>query len=610
MIVFRIIPQATKRLLGGRRAPFFIFLSLTLLVVLPLFLKPGFIFLLDWAPTPQPTHIQWGPADNYIIFNFVWWFLDFLFPIGSLQKILLALSFFIAGFGMFRLSVYINIRMIDNWSSYFGGIFYMFNPFVYSRVLTGQWTIVTAYALLPWLFLSLLHFIKILSFRSVVSVALWWTMIIFLNIHIGLLALLLLFFVSIFSLFFSLLEERKLFFKFLRHFFMLLFIFFVLNIHWIFPVITRRSMLNNYTKNVINQTDIFSFFTRTDPHYGVLWNTAAMYGFWGDDDMRYVPQKMFVSYWFYLFFAIFALVLWGTIVSLRKCSWCKRDSEKLNGVSFTRVQDDNAALDFFQWWIVIPLILTGLVAFFFAVGVSYEPFKPPILWFYHHVPFFKGFREPQKFVALLVFVYAIFGAVGVDDLLGRAERIKNKRARIFELVAPAFFLLIPLAYSPGMLWGFHGQIKPSNYPESWFVVDQQLQNDADDFRVLFLPWHQYIYLKFARTVIANPAERFFHKPTIAGDNIEFGPIYTQSKRPESKYIEQKIIRHGKDFINKEEEGKVSLGETLRPLKIKYIIMAKDSDAFNYTYVQNSPDMKLIYDSQELALYENIIFGKQ
>ncbi len=92
--------------------------------------------------------------------------------------------------------------------------------------------------------------------------------------------------------------------------------------------------------------------------------------------------------------------------------------------------------------------------------------------------------------------------------------------------------------------------------------------------------------------------------------MEFGPIYTQSTRPESKYIEQKIIQRGKDFVNTEGKGTVSLGETLLPLKIKYVIMAKDSDFFNYTYVPNSPDMKLVYDSPELAVYENLLFGER
>ncbi len=611
-----------------------VFFLFALLIVVPLFFRWGFIFLLDWVPVPQ-TPFPVLRFDPFFLFEFVWWGLNLLLSGGIIQKIFLASIFFLVGFGMFH---FLRMNNIGRWGSYFGGILYLFNPFVYSRILTGQWSIIAGYALLPLLLRSFFLSFRSFSLYRAGRTALWWTLIVILNIHAGIFAFILL---IVFSVSITL-RSNKESYIFLKNCIVIFFSFFVLNIYWIAPAFLGETALGGFAAKIITETHIFSFFTRVDPQHGALWNTAAMYGFWGDEDMRYVPQKMFVSYWFYIFFALFSLVLWGVGVSILKSKilapkllrWYgagasqksklvangtelldneilpRQKADQDDGGTRDSSQDDKTALDFFQWWIVVPLILTGLVAFFFAVGVAYEPFKPAVLWFYHHIPFFRGFREPQKFVALLVFVYAIFGAVGVDDLLGRIERIKNKRARIFKLVAPAFFLLIPLAYSPGMLWGFHGQIKPSNYPASWFQVDEFLKNDYDDFRTLFLPWHQYIYLSFAHTVIANPAERFFHKPVIAGDNMEFGPIYTQSTRPESKYIEQEILGNKSKFIAmKGKPPELHLGEKLNHFKIKYIIMAKDSDFFNYTYIANSPDMKLVYDSPELAVYENLLFDE-
>lgn len=599
-----------------------VFFVLTIFVVAPLFFHRGFIFLLDWAPMPR-TPFPIVRFDPFFLFEFVWWMCNLVLPGGIIQNFFLGGIFFLAGLGMFR---FLQKNNIGLWGNYFGGIFYMFNPFVYSRILTGQWPIIAGYALLPWFLISLPSSLELMSWYRMWRVAFFWTIITVMNIHAGI-------FASILFVIFgtvTILISSKDFHVPLKNYATIFLLFLLLNAYWLVPAFFGGTALGEFAGKVIDEKHIFSFFTRADPQHGVLWNTAAMYGFWGDEDMRYVSQKMFVSYWFYIFFVLFALVLWGLAISLRRCFWRKKNPERLKneillrqpadqddtGGSFATFppeagrQDDNTLLDFFQWWVVAPLILIGLVAFFFAVGVAYEPFKPTVLWFYNNVPFFRGFREPQKFVALLVFVYAIFSAIGVDDILRRIESLRAKKLRFLKMIAPAFFLLIPLAYSSGMLWGFHGQIKPSNYPESWFQVDQQLQNDADDFRVLFLPWHQYIYLKFARTVIANPAERFFHKPTIAGDNMEFGPIYTQSTRSESKYIEEKIIQRGKDFISDKGKGTVSLGQTLLPLKIKYIIMAKDSDFFNYAYVPDSPDMKLVYDSPELAVYENLTFGKR
>lgn len=599
----------TTGFLGRWKAAVFVFFVLTLTVTFPLFIKPGFVFLLDLAPTPQPSPTQWGIVGNSAIFNYLWMFLHFLLPGGFLQKMLLASSLFLAGFGMFRLGVHIRARGTNNWGGYFAGIFYMFNPFVYSRAITGQWNIITAYALFPWLFLSLLYFFKRSRFVSACRVALWCTAIILLNIHIGLLALLMTACVSFFAIMFSCIQSRRRGIKCGGWVAVLFAVFLVVNSYWIGPGISGKSTLGHFAEQVISRTDIFSFFTRPDPVHGVFWNTAAMYGFWGDEDQRYVSQKIFVSHWFYLFFAILALVIWGVVVSVRN-SFRQRafshhqDDEVEKRPGYDKSGDSRYLLEF---WMVLSLVLTGLVALFFAVGVSYEPFKSTVLWLYEHVPFLKGFREPQKFVALLVFVYAIFSAIGVNDLLTRIEGIKNTKFLWFKLIAPGFFLLVPLIYSPGMLWGFHGQITPAKYPASWFAVDRLLQRDQEDFATLFLPWHQYIYLAFAKTVISNPAEQFFSKPIIAGDNMEFGPIYTQSTRPESKYVEQTILKHKADFLTKDGKGVLSLGRTLLPLKIKYIIMAKDSDAFNYTFVENSQDMQLVYNSAELAVYENLIF---
>ncbi len=212
-------------------------------------------------------------------------------------------------------------------------------------------------------------------------------------------------------------------------------------------------------------------------------------------------------------------------------------------------------------------------------------------------------------------MYAIFASIGVNDILGRVERLSDNKFYWVKLIVPGLFFLVPLAYSPGIFWGFNNQIKPAQYPPSWFAVNDLLNHDSDNFRTLFLPWHEYIKLSFAGTVVVNPAEQFFQKPTIAGDNMEFGPIYTQSTRPESKYIENEILANGDKFAVKDQTSSsgdaggikpgLSLGDKLDALNIKYVVVAQESDFFNYDFVSESPDMVLIYDSQNLKVYKNL-----
>lgn len=613
MTFLRRVHSTIARGLGRRTTQFYFFLCATVIIIAPFLSRVGYLFFLDTISVPNDPfpRIMTNPG---FLADVLWWFLGNI-PFGFGGKLYIGTVFMFLGLGMFRLIQRILPFRNIAWACYFGGILYMFNPFVYSRILVGHLSLIAALSFIPWFFYDFLESLSNTSLYTALRIALWWTLITILNLHLGVFLIIFLLLDIIGRSIFNFFHRREKIFILGRWYFFLLLFFFLLNSYWIIPVLTGTSAIGELIGNRINNTDIFSFFTRTDSQHGILWNTASLYGFWGDDDMRYVSQKLFVSHWFYIFFVLFLLVLWGVGVSVRRCFWRKKGTDT-TFLPEANIQNDERekrfigieGQDFFRWWVVVPLILTGFIAFFLAVGVSYEPFKPAILWLYNHVPFFRGFREPQKFVALLVFVYAIFSSIGVDDILQSIEGLRSKKLRFLKIIAPAFFLLIPLAYSPGMLWGFHGQIKPSNYPESWFAVDQFLVNDKDNFQVLFLPWHQYIYLGFARTVIANPAERFFHKPTIAGDNMEFGPIYTESTRPESKYIEQKIIQRRKDFITEKGNGVISLGQTLLPLNIKYIIMAKDSDFIKYSFVPNSPDMKLVYDSSELSVYQNLVFG--
>lgn len=208
-----------------------------------------------------------------------------------------------------------------------------------------------------------------------------------------------------------------------------------------------------------------------------------------------------------------------------------------------------------------------------------------------------------------------FQQVSVRLLLLVLEFIKR--------VIPALFLLVPLLYSPGMLWGFGGQLCVSDYPKSWFEVNEFLNKDKDNFRTLFLPWHLYMSFSFAcNKIIANPAHNFFDKSVLAGDNMEMGPIYTQSMRLESKYIEKEILGNKLKFVeinrNMSTEADeinrntleinrdyISLGEKLNVLNIKYVIWAQDSDFFNYEFVSRSPDLELVFDSKELKVYQNL-----
>ena len=107
---------------------------------------------------------------------------------------------------------------------------------------------------------------------------------------------------------------------------------------------------------------------------------------------------------------------------------------------------------------------------------------------------------------------------------------------------------------------------------------------------------------FAGRVIANPAQNFFAKPTIQGDNMEFGRIYSQSNNPDSKYIEDNILKNKSELKN--------MGEMLLPLNIKYIILAKEADWKDYDFLDKQTDLKLLSDTESLKVYQNLEFNQR
>jgi len=186
-------------------------------------------------------------------------------------------------------------------------------------------------------------------------------------------------------------------------------------------------------------------------------------------------------------------------------------------------------------------------------------------------------------------VYSYFGAIGAGSILKYSKNLK--------LIFATFFIALPIFYLPLMVWGFCGQLYTSHYPQSWFKANEILNQDKEDFKVLFFPWHQYMPFSFIENkVVANPAPQFFDKETIAGDNIEIGEIYTQSKRPISQIVEDIVLRRIQGIEN--------FDEMLVPFNIKYIILAKEADWLEYKFLDMQSDLELIFDLKHLRIYQN------
>jgi hypothetical protein len=208
----------------------------------------------------------------------------------------------------------------------------------------------------------------------------------------------------------------------------------------------------------------------------------------------------------------------------------------------------------------------------------------------NYLPFYKGLRESQKWVAVIVTIYNIFFVYGLIELFKKEFINRNENLRIFLLV---FLTWLIIFQAPLLINGAIEQIKPTNYPSDWIQINELIVEDSNcQKKILFLPWHLYMYFKWIGNIVVNPAPRFFTCSVIYGENMEFGGIYTQSLKPEQKKVENWLISFGNtDLLSRND------------LNIGYIILAKEADWQKYLWIEKIINLKILKETENLKVYK-------
>ncbi len=531
----------------------FKYVILSLLIIWPL-LKSGFVFATDMSWSLEFNFPQ--KVDNYFLLNFVLYLLNMVFSSAFIQKAMLFLVFFLAGFSAYRLTYYLTE---SRWSSLFASFLYLFSPFLYSRIVFGQIWHCLAYALLPFLFYGLLKFINSLQWKDLIFTLIFWFLISQLSLH--------LFYISVFTVLILLVgsafkkKNQPRLKKYLLKSLILILAVVIVNLYWLIPFTFGDSEKNQRIQGFDWQHNLaFS----TDPgNTHVLLNALGMHGFWAEKTGFYLPVNEFNPFWWVIFGLIFLFVVWGVIVG-----W-KNKKHKPSSVGF---------------------LVIGILALILGVGSAFAPFEALVKLLNKYVPFYQGLREPQKWLAFLAIVYLYFGSIGV-------KQAENYFKKINKTWLVGLIVVLPLVYNPLMFNGFRGQLSTANYPAEWYEVKKIIDQDEDDFNVLALPWHGYMSFDFLEDrVTANPFCRFLEKDNYCGDNMEVGGIYSSSTRPFSLFWER-------DILGKTDQIR-DLGEKLSKWDIKYIILLKEVDWSKYAFVQNQKNLKNIFDNQVLQIWKN------
>jgi len=543
---------------------FYIIFFVLSLIILNKLLLPGYVLTLDMV---WPEHFDiykffgwretiWnGQSESSMYdlpFHLFCLFLSYFMPSWVIQKLLLILVLFLSGVGAYKLCPTNN-----KLGKLYAGIIYMINPFVYLRFLSGQAIgILFGYALLPFTVKYSIDFFQNSNKKNAIKLAIIFTLI---PISIGLPYLYVSF--VLFSLFLlSYIIRTKQKSSIIKSLSLFIVIFILLNFFWLKtwlkPLLISEEEFGMYK---YTEQDVKFFTTRRAIDFNVVFNTAAMYGFWRSEG--YFLPKSSLPYWYVFFIFILFLTIHGFL---------------------------NKKRDKFD----IPLIVIAVISLILATGGTHQYFSKIFLFSYNNFPLFIGFREPQKLVAVLVLIYSYYGGIGLTNIIKSNKKPRSGKKIILTLFI-LFVLSIPFIYTYPMVWnGFNDQLNSKFYPEIYQEVDDYLNKDKSEFNVLYFPWHGYMDYSWSLPQrIATPASEIFQKPVIEG----VGPL-THPNHPIYNYI---------TFLLNNQDNITNFAELISLINVKYIIIDKTSLVSKqpYEFLYNQTNLEIVMDS-DLVIFKN------
>ncbi len=495
----------------------------TLLVLGPLLL-PGYVLTLDMVFGPV-THINWGTGEpgNMVLWQILFYAMSFLMPLWVVEKLLLLTLVFLLFYlplKFFPLEVMHNrLSSASEHARYVYALFIAINPFVYERLLVGQWAVLAGYALLVPSLFYLVRLLQEMRLRDALMLSMLMVVISTLTLHVLMIVMVVLassvlaggvYYYSAHTEQHNKTRAVKLLLLWLISQTLLL----LASLYWLVPLIrASHSTLGSVFAGFDNgQWETFA--SAPGAFVGVGGNLALLYGFWVE---LYPTLERFLSakdIWFVYYpvaLLLLSLLLFGLygLVAARE----------------TRT-------------LALGLFVGGCAAWVFAHGATGGYIGQLNIFLMTHIPLWSGFRDAQKWVMALCVIYAL--------CLAYASVVLAQRSRVWVVL----LLCVPLLYTPLMLWGIMGQVRAVDYPASWYEADAMLSSDPV-CKAVFLPWYQYYALSFNDDIITgNPAANFFHCTVISSRDAEVGTVRVQSATPEYERIAP-LIEHPYNYSREE-----------------------------------------------------------
>lgn len=527
---------------------------LTAVVMAPLLL-PGYILTLDAIFAP---HLKTPKMiGNDMLWHFSLRLLNYALPSQLIEKMIFVTILLSAAICMHQLIGYLRhatgkrmARADWGWAQYAAATFYTVNPFTYDRFMAGQYEILLGYALLPLAVRWLLEFEDVPGRAQMLRLGLLATLLSIVSIPtLGEVAAVALVIMGVAG--WRHRKRRDMLRLYLLRSLAAFGLFLLLSSYWLAPLMLGQGTIATSVKQ-FSGADTAAFATTGSTLILKAARVLQLQGFWAESHGLFRLPQAALPGWGTIRLLVWGLLLLGTLT----CWRCSRRLAAIFG-------------------------LIGVISIVLTVGIFAEPLTR------------VGYREPQKFVGLLAVVFAVFIGFGAARLTAWARR----HSEMAQAGMPTVAFIIILLYTPTMYWGFARQLRPREYPVGWFTVDSFLRSQPGTFRIIFLPWHEYMSFDFAGRIIATPGELFFMRPVIVGNNPEIGKLVP----PEGSLVTQ---------LGKLVTPTISSPDLARQLAnyhVRYVLLAKDYDYRRYSVIVNQPHFLLVRETASINLYENMLW---
>ena len=557
------------------------FLALALAAFLPT-LGGGFILRLDMVFAPDASHLRFaldakGPLYyGRLPFVAVLDAAGLLVPEWIVQRAVLVGA--VAGAGY---ATYVATDGQRPLARLFAGTLYAVNPFLYVRLLAGQWYVALGYAVLPLAVVAFRAYVAGERPRPTRAVG-WATLVAVFDPHVAVLLAVAGAVVLVPIIRRGVAGSRTVPLVRAGRFGLLAI---AVNAYWLLPAGVALAGGSSQLATVTG-ADLVAFSPRGSVAGNVPLSVAMLYGFWRGGytyPFDVLPLGVVVG----LFALLLGLAVYG---------WVTSDDPFADG-----------------------LALVGIVGGVLGLGVTTD-LTAPLFRLAVATPVGGGMREAGKFVALVALAYALLGARGVSrlctDVAGRFDdpeflaaarrsrlptargpRIDHDRLRTGVTVALAVAVVaLPICYTVPMAMGFGGAFQPATYPEDWHQADDRFDADDGAYRVLYLPWHQYMTYDWAGGTVASPAPLFFDAPVVSSRDPDLG-VGSQATDPTHRRIRALL----------DADDNAAFGASVAPLGVKYVVLSKTADYRRYDFLRDQSDMAILSEGPHLVVFENRAF---